>query len=66
MKKLNYLTFIFSIIILTISFNAPSYSIELKKPADLLKKKKEGGGEKFDFKNANTNLVKTFFVDPKS
>ena len=41
MKKLNYLTFIFAILILTISFNAPSYSIELKKPADLLKKKKE-------------------------
>ena len=60
MKKLNYLTFVFTIIILTISFNAPSYSITLKKPADLLKKK-EGGGEKFDFKNANTNLVKTFY-----
>ena len=63
MKKINYLTFIFTIIVLTISFNAPSYSIELKNPADLLKKKKENssGGEKFDFKNANTNLVKTFF-----
>jgi len=60
MKKLNYLTFVFTIIILTISFNAPSYSITLKKPADLLKKK-EGGGEKFDFKNANTNLVTTFY-----
>lgn len=61
MKKLSYLKFVFTILVLTISFNAPSYSIELKKPADLLKKKKEGGGEKFDFKNANTNLVKTFF-----
>ena len=60
MKKLNYLTFVFTILVLTISFNAPTYSIELKKPADLLKKK-EGGGEKFDFKNANTNLVKTFY-----
>jgi hypothetical protein len=60
MKKLNYLTFVFTIITLTISFNAPSYSITLKKPADLLKKK-EGGGEKFDFKNANTNLVKIFY-----
>lgn len=60
MKKLNYLTFIFTVLVLTISFNAPSYSITLKKPTDLLKKK-DGGGEKFDFKNANTNLVKTFF-----
>ena len=60
MKKINFLTFIFTIIIFTISFNDPSYSITLKNPADLLKKK-EGGGEKFDFKNANTNLVKTFF-----
>ena len=60
MKKLNYLTFVFTILILTISFNDPSYSITLKKPTDLLKKK-EGGGEKFDFKNANTNLVTTFY-----
>ena len=60
MKKLNYLTFVFTIIILTISFNTPTYSIELKKPADLLKKK-EKKKKKFDFKNANTNLVKTFF-----
>ena len=60
MKKINYLTFILTTLILTFSFNVTSYSIELKKPADLLKKK-EGGGEKFDFKNANTNLVKTFF-----
>ena len=58
MKKLNYLTFVFTILVLTISFNAPTYSIELKKPADLLKKK-EGGGEKFDFmfnKVKNTSL----------
>ena len=63
MKKLNYLTFIFAILILTISFNAPSYSFELKNPADALKKLKgnSSGGEKFDFKNANTSLVKTFF-----
>ena len=60
MKKINYLTFILTTLILTFSFNVTSYSIELKKPADLLKKK-EGGGEKFDFKNANTNLVKTFY-----
>ena len=62
MKKLNHLTFVFTILVLTISFNTPSYStsLSLKKPADLLKKK-DGGGEKFDFKNANTNLVKTFY-----
>ncbi len=62
MKKVNYLTFVFTILILTISFNISSYSIELKKPTDLLKKKgnsNESG--KFDFKNANTGLVKTFF-----
>lgn len=63
MKKINYLTFLFTIIILTISFNVPSYSIELKKPADLLKMKKTNSsdGGKFDFKNANTSLVKTFY-----
>ena len=63
MKKVNYLTLIFTIIILTISFNEPSYSIELKNPADLLKKKKTNSSEggKFDFKNANTSLVKTFY-----
>lgn len=60
MKKINYLSLLFTVIILIISFINPSYSISLKNPADLLKKK-EGGGEKFDFKNANTGLVKTFF-----
>jgi hypothetical protein len=60
MKKINNLTFIFTIIIFIMSVNVPSYAISLKKPADLLKKK-EGGGEKFDFKNANTSLVKTFY-----
>lgn len=61
MKKINNLTFIFTIIIFIMSFNVPSYSITLKKPADLLKKKKEGGGEEFDLKNASTSLVQTFY-----
>ena len=39
-----------------------SDSLNLKKAADLLKKKKtDTGGAKFDMKNANTGLVKTFF-----
>ena len=61
MKKLNHLTFVFTILVLTISFNTPSYStsLSLKKPADLLKKK-DGGGEKFDFKNAIQILLKHF------
>ena len=61
MKKINNLTFIFTIIIFIMSVNVPSYSITLKKPADLLKKKKEGGGEEFDLKNASTSLVQTFY-----
>lgn len=60
MKKNNFFKVVLGVIILTLSFNIPSYSISLK-PADLLKKKDGDSGQKFDFKGANTNLVQTFY-----
>lgn len=65
MKKINSFLFLFSILLLTFSFNNSSYSITLKGATDLLKKKDGNSdtakAEKFDYKNANTDLVKTFF-----
>ena len=65
MKKINCLSYILTVLILTVFSINPSYSISLSSPTDLLKKPKEGkeggDGAKFDFKNANTGLVKTFF-----
>ena len=60
--KIKNLTYIFSIVFLIVFFSSPSYSITLKNPADLLKKMSgNSDGKKFDFKNANTSLVKTFY-----
>ena len=42
MKKINYLSYILTVLILTVSSINPSYSISLSSPTDLLKKPKEG------------------------
>jgi hypothetical protein len=56
------------IIIVTITLSllstlyiVPASAITLKNPADLLKKKKDSGGEKVDLKNAKTALMALFF-----
>jgi hypothetical protein len=54
------------IITITLSFLStlyivPASAITLKNPADLLKKKKDSGGEKVDLKNAKTGLMAVFF-----
>ena len=57
------------IVTITLSFLSTLYIIpasaitlkSLKNPADLLKKKKDNGGEKVDLKNAKTALMTLFF-----
>ena len=54
------------IVTITLSFLStlyivPASAITLKNPADLLKKKKDSGGEKVDLKNAKTGLMAVFF-----
>ena len=57
------------IVTITLSFLSTLYIIpasaitlkSLKNPADLLKKKKDSGGEKVDLKNAKTALMALFF-----
>ena len=64
----NFIIVLTTLFFFSILFIVPAKSISLseglnlKKAADLLKKKKtDTGGAKFDMKNANTGLVKTFF-----
>ena len=54
------------IVTITLSFLStlyivPASAITLKNPADLLKKKKDSGGEKVDLKSAKTALMALFF-----
>ena len=65
MIKLNFLKLFMLVLLGTLSFSNVSNSITLDTKS-LLKKKDSDtnadNGGKFDFKNANTDLVKTFFV----
>ena len=61
----NLIIVLITLFFFSILFVVPAKSLDLpklKNPLDLLKKKKtDTGGAKFDMKNANTGLVKTFF-----
>ena len=69
----NFIIVLTTLFFFSILFIVPAKSLDLpklknpldllkKNPLDLLKKKKtDTGGAKFDMKNANTGLVKTFF-----
>ena len=62
----NFIIVLTTLFFFSILFTVSAKSLDLpklkKNPLDLLKKKKtDTGGAKFDMKNANTGLVKTFF-----
>ena len=62
----NLIIVLITLFFFSILFTVSAKSLDLpklqKNPLDLLKKKKtDTGGAKFDMKNANTGLVKTFF-----
>ena len=63
MSKVNFKKIIISSIVLfcTFMFVISAEAITLKSPTDLLKKKKDSGGEKIDFKDAKTGLMALFF-----